>query len=695
MARKRPKTAASPRVRPAAAAPAESTASTQKPVVLGVLAALALLTVATYAPVWQFGFVALDDPQYVYNNPHIAGGLTPQSIAWALSAGREANWHPLTWWSHALDISLFGLNAGWHHVTNLLLHIANTLLLFGVLRRMTGSIGRSAFVAAVFAVHPLHVESVAWVAERKDVLSALFFMLALGAYVRYADAPTRARYGLVALLLAIGLMAKGMLVTFPMVVLLLDYWPLRRVAGLSLPHGSRPQRPLMSLVVEKLPLLAIVAIASTVTFLVQREGGAVKDFASFPLTNRVQNTVVSYVDYMGQFVWPVNMGQFYPFPASLPAGQVAMAALVLLAVTAGAIVVWKRGPALTVGWFWFVGMLVPVSGLVQIGGHARADRYMYLPMIGLTIAIAWSVVALARTGVIRRAIAAAGVVIVLILAFVGNRQVQFWRDTETLWHHTAVATEGLQNFGVYFGLAEWLRTTKRAAESIPEYEASIARNPSYPDARLGLVRAFIDTNQPARATAALKELIALNGSSVETRMSLGVLLMEQGRAAEAIEHFEAAARLQPDFVDAHWRLALAQAQTGHLPAALPHFAEAVRLSPDAAPIRNDYGWALVQSGQTRSALEQLQTAVRLKPDFVDAQHNLGRVLASDNQIAEALPHLAEAVRLEPGFREARLSFALALIRAKRTDDAANQLRELLRQDPQNEAARRALAAIGR
>jgi len=662
--------------------------------VLGVVAALVLVTVATYAPVWRFGFVALDDPQYVYENRDLAGGLTSQSVAWAFTTGREANWHPLTWISHALDISLFGLNSGWHHVSNLVLHVLNTLLLFGVLRRMTGSIWRSAFVAAIFAVHPLHVESVAWVAERKDVLSALFFMLTLGAYVRYVEAPSRARYAAVASALALGLMAKAMLVTMPMVLLLLDYWPLGRVAGAPAGPARRRQR-WRELVFEKVPLLAIVAASSVVTFLVQREGGAVRSLESFPLMSRLQNVIVSYADYVRLGLWPAGLGVFYPFPSSLPVNQIAVAAAVLIALTIAAWWLVRRAPFVTVGWLWFIGMLVPVIGLVQIGGHARADRYMYLPLIGLTIAVAWGAVALAKSDGVRRALAVGGAGVVLSSAVVAHAQVQYWRDTVTLWGHTADVTEGMQNFGIYFGLAQYLHGSGRVVEAIPVYEKSIERNPAYLEARLGLARALVESKQPARAIDALNDILRINPSVVEPRMSLGSLLVDADRPAEAIAQFTEVVRLKPGLAEGHWQLALTLAKTGRLIDALPEFAEAVRLSPTSEPMRNDYGWALAQHNQIAAAIEQLNEAVRLKPDFVDAHHNLGRVLATQGQWDAALSHLAEAVRLEPGFLAARLSLGLTLLRAGRVDEAAQTLREVLRQDPQNEAARRALAAIGK
>jgi cytochrome c-type biogenesis protein CcmH/NrfG len=576
-----------------------------------IAAALVIVTVATYAPVWRFAFVALDDPQYVSSNPNIAGGLSAQSFAWAMTTGREANWHPVTWLSHAMDISLFGLNSGRHHVVNLLLHLVNTLLLFAVLRRMTRSTGASAFVAALFGVHPLHVESVAWVAERKDVLSALFFMLTLGAYARYVERPTPRRYGLVALFLAIGLMAKAMLVTVPMVLLLLDYWPLRR------------QKSWTSLAIEKLPLFGLVAASSIVTFLVQKQGGAVKSLESFPFALRLQNAAVSYVDYLRMTVWPVNLGVFYPFPSELSAGVVAISVVALAVVTVGAIWLARRVPAVAVGWLWFLGMLVPVIGLVQIGGQARADRYMYLPLIGLAIAAAWGVLAIARTPALRRVAAGTGILIVVSSAVVGHAQVQYWSDTVTLWTHTAAATEGSENFGVYFGLAEYLRANGRAAESIPVYEASITRNSTYLEARLGLVRAYVDTHQTAKAIAALQEVVAQKPDNVEARMSLGFLLGESGR----------------------------------LPEAIAQFAEAVRARPDDPQPRNDYAQALAQNRQFAEAAREWETVIRAQPASTAAHLNLAIALLQLGRLDEAATHLHEVLRQDPNNDTAKKALA--------------------------------------
>lgn len=655
-----------------------------------VAVALVLLTLAAYTPVWRFEFISIDDPQYVAANPNIAHGLTWDSLAWAFTTRTEANWHPLTWISHALDVSLFGLAAGGHHLTNLLLHVASTLLLFLVMRRMTGALWKSAFVAGVFGLHPLHVESVAWVAERKDVLSAFFFMLTVGAYVRYTEKPATGRYLLVAICLALGLMAKAMLVTVPLVLLLLDFW---RVRSSSKQMGE--QADWRALIVQKVPLFALAAASSLVTFLVQRWFGAVRTLDSFPIGLRVQNALVSYLDYLHDVVWPAGLGVFYPFPQSVPGGRVAVAALVMAAITLAAWRLARRAPYFPAGWFWFVGMLVPVIGLVQVGGQARADRYMYLPLIGLTIVVAWGSAAWATTVWRRRAAGAAGAVVIAACTMTTHAQTQYWRDNFTLWTRTAAVTDHMNNFGVYYSLGEYLRETGRPKEAIERYEASLRKNPGYADSYLGLGRVLVATGQPERAAGALAEAVRLNPGSAEARMALGLVLSDLGRPADAAVHLSEAVRLRPDVAEGHWHLALALANSGQTDKALPAFAEAVRLKPGLASIRNDYGWALARQGQPAAAIEQLSEALRLKSDFVDAHHNLGRVLIAEGRTDDGLRHLSEAVRLEPSFIDARLSLAIALLRIGRVADGVKELREVQRLDPRNATAARLLASIGK
>ena len=417
---------------------------------------------------WQVGghrFVNFDDNVYVSENPQVLRGLTPESVSWAFATAHGDNWYPLTWLSYMADIELFGLNAGWHHRVNMLLHLANTVLLFLVLWRMTGGMWQSGFVAALFGVHPLHVESVAWVSERKDVLSALFWMLTMGAYLRYARRPTVGRYLAVAVLLALGLMCKPMLVTLPCVLLLLDWWPLGRLA----PAASQSARPVLGrflrLVWEKVPLFGLSAASAAITYLAQAMGGSTSRIMDLTLGSRVSNVVVSYAVQLWRTVWPSSLGPFYPHPASIHADTPAWATIASVLLLSGLTVVALRQaggrPFLAVGWFWFVGTMVPVIGLIQTGSHATADRFTHLPLVGVFIAIAWGIPAALPEWRFRRAtLAVGGGAVVLALAGAAWTQVGFWRDSEVLWSRALAVTDrnwlALNNLGdVYYRLGRY------------------------------------------------------------------------------------------------------------------------------------------------------------------------------------------------------------------------------------------------
>jgi protein O-mannosyl-transferase len=490
-----------------------------------IAVALVALDLIVYAPVRHFDFVQLDDPAYVTENPQVLKGLTGESVVWALTTGHAANWHPVTWLSHMLDVQLFGVAPGAHHAVNLLLHIVNTLLLFGILLRLTGATWRSAFVAALFGVHPLHVESVAWVAERKDVLSTLFWMLTTWAYVAFARAPRSEaassasrgrRTGLYLLALAsfsLGLMAKPMLVTLPFVLLLLDWWPLGRwTPGRPLDREAHPVRNIWPLVREKVPLFALAAASSVVTVIAQQRGGAVSTLETNPFGLRLQNAVVAVVAYLRDMLWPAGLTVFYPFPESVPGWQLAVACLVLLAISAAVFRLARREPYLPVGWLWYLGTLVPVAGLVRVGLQARADRYTYVPLIGVFIMMAWGAASVAaRVRVLRHGIPVAAAAGVLVCALAAREQVGYWKDNVTLW---------------------------------------------------------------TRAT-----MLTLHVDQYEAHMSLGTSLGNQGRIDEAGRHFAEAVRLRPQSDAARYSLGLALAKTGRAAEAADEFNEALRLNP--------------------------------------------------------------------------------------------------------------------
>ncbi len=508
--------------------------------VLAVCCLLALAVAVVFGQTRRYDFVNFDDDVYVYDNPHVAGGLTPQTVAWSFTTFDSSNWHPLTWLSHALDCQLYGTqHPGWHHLTNVVLHAAVAILLFLVLWQMTGSLWPSAFVAAVFAVHPLRVESVAWIAERKDLLSGLFFMLTLAAYLHYVRHPfSWGRYLLVIVTFTLGLMAKPMLVTLPFVLLLLDYWPLGRlsVKPLALSWGGSctatpgatvqlsPQRSHVTwrrLIAEKLPLLLLAAASCVVTSLAQRPSIAVCE--RLPIFCRIANALVSYVGYLGQFFYPVGLAAFYPHPEDgLSTWKIVGALLVLGGISVTAWIGRRRFPYLLVGWLWYLGMLVPVIGLVQVGDQASADRYTYLPGIGLCLALAWGVAQLTVSWPHRRWLcAAASALALLMLATIAWRQTSYWRDSETLWGRALACT--VRNATAEFNLGVTLAQRGDAA---------------------GAIRCFQRT-------------LAIQPRSADAENDLGVMLARSGRLDDAMRHFQAALKIRPDLADAHNNLRMA------------------------------------------------------------------------------------------------------------------------------------------
>jgi protein O-mannosyl-transferase len=505
-------------------------------------------------------FINYDDQNYVYENTKITGGLNLAGIAWAFSHVHAQNWHPLTTISHMLDCQLYGLKAGGHHFTNVLLHTVAVLLLFAVLREMTGALWRSAFVAAVFAIHPLHVESVAWVAERKDVLSAVFFMLTLGAYVRYARAPSIARYLAVAALLALGLMSKPMLVTLPFILLLLDYWPLKRFAPAT-PVESKAkwldwwQRQSLRrrLILEKIPLIALPAISGTVTFLAQRQAlGWTEDL---PVSLRFNNAVVTYIAYIWQMLWPVKLAVFYPHPENrLPRWEIVLALAVLIAITVAGVVLRRKRPYIITGWLWYLGMLVPVIGVIQVGWQGRADRYTYLPQIGLYVLAAWAVADLSAVWRRQRQIAAVGAAILLgALTWRAWNQASFWRNSETLWTHTLAVTSDNDvadnNLGIIF------LGRGQVDKAISRFQIAVDLRPENAPAHDNLAKAFLQKGRVADAMLHYRKLLEIQPDNVEARNILGTVLIQQGRVREAIEQWQGTLAMQPENGNAKSNLA--------------------------------------------------------------------------------------------------------------------------------------------
>ncbi len=560
----------------------------------GICLFLVAATALVYLQLLGHDFISFDDGVYVTQNPYVQTGLTGETITWALTTTHGNFWHPLTWLSHMLDCELFGLNPGIHHLINLLFHMGNSILLFVVLRRMTGAIWRSAIVAALFALHPLHVESVAWVAERKDVLSTFFWMLTMWAYVRYTERPGVGRYVLVLILFVLGLISKPMVVTLPFVLLLMDYWPLGRIRlGLPLqPDSIKPQkRTIFELVWEKCPLFALAAFGSAVAYFAQMT--AMVSLGIYPVKVRIANAVVSYVTYMEKMFWPQSLSVFYPYPEYLPLWQTVAAGLFLLIFSA---VIFKAGARflyLPVGWLWYVGTLLPVIGLVQVAGHAMADRYTYIPLIGLFILIAWAVPDLLEKWryrcVVLRVFSGGLFSVLMILTWV---QVRYWEDSMALFNHAINATNN--NYLAHNSLGAALLGEGRLAEAIKHFREALRIRPDYAEANNNLGNAFADQGDIETAIRHYSEALRVKPNAAEIHVNLGSVLLRKGRLNEAARHYSEALRIKPDFAGAHNNLGIILAYQGDLARAISHFREALRLDPGDASARRNLERALIQ-----------------------------------------------------------------------------------------------------
>jgi len=526
-------------------------------IVVAICLGLAAVVWLVFGQTIHYQFVNIDDGPYVYKNPQVSRGLTSEGIIWAFTQSHAANWHPLTWLSHMLDCQLYGLNAGGHHFTNVLLHAANAILLFLVVRQMTGSLWRSAFVAALFVIHPLRVESVAWVAERKDLLSGLFFLLSIWAYVCYARKRSLARYGLLLLFFALGLMCKPMLVTLPAVLLLLDYWPLDRMPA---PTDSRDERfrVVRTLVLEKLPLVGLAAASCAATIVAQQV--ALQPLTTISLPLRAGNALIACATYLGKMGWPSDLAAFYPLAfRDITATRVVLAAAVLLAISATVFLL-RRRRYLATGWLWYLIMLAPVIGIVQVGSQARADRYTYLPEIGLGLIVTWAVADLcARWRYHRILLAACSVIVIAALTFAAHLQAAAWKDSETLWTQALARTT--DNLMAELNLGEAVYQLGKTADAIRHFERALQ----------------IDYNRAA------------------VHSSLGVALLENGRAEESLAHLQTAIALDPHDADAHYNLGNAFLAMGRAREAVAQYQQALDINPDDTETMNNMAWILATS----------------------------------------------------------------------------------------------------
>lgn len=567
--------------------------------------ALILITVIAFEPMRYNRFVDYDDGTYITENPQVTAGITRESALWAFTARHAYNWHPLTWLSHMLDCQLFGLNPSRHHLTNLLFHVANTLLLFYLLQKMTGAVWRSAFVAAAFALHPLHVESVAWAAERKDVLSSLFWMLTILAYMRYTERPRTGRYLLVILVFALGLMAKPMLVTLPFVLLLLDYWPLKRfrwdrqdlqgaLPQYESPDDRRCECSTSLLIKEKVPLLALAVVSCIITFIIQQKAGAVAPLA-LPL--RIFNALVSYIRYIEKIAWPSGLAVLYPHPTYRLLFWPTVAAVLLLpAVTIWVLRLAKTHRYLPVGWFWYLGTLVPVIGLVQVGNQAMADRYMYLPSVGIFIIVAWGAVELLAEWRYRKIALgiSAGLLLAAMLACT-RMQVCHWRNNLTLFGNAVEVTENNYIMLDKYGLA--MLKQGRLDEAVTQFSKALRIEPRHLDARKNMGDALLMKGRLDEAVTCFNEVLRVNKDWPEAYLNLGTAYARQNKYDLAIQNYNAALQLKPDYLSAHINLALALMLQDNIDQALQHCHDALNINPNDSRARQLLNQLLTKQGK--------------------------------------------------------------------------------------------------
>jgi len=660
-------------------------------------------------------FINFDDNVYITENNHIKAGLNSETLKWAFSAVVSSNWHPLTLLSHALDWRLFGANASGHHLVSLLLHIGSAILLFLFLNKTTGSLWPSAFVAALFALHPLRVESVAWAAERKDVLSMFLGLAVLYTYALYVEKPKLSKYYLCLILFALSLLAKPTLVTLPFVLLLLDYWPLGRwqkalqpqllpvsnESGLvkkkvkqrktdstkekkiSVPLMNRA-KIIRSLLWEKSPFIFLAIASSIVTIWVQKNGGAIAYLEELPFLDRMLNAIVSYVAYLIKIFWPVNLAVFYTYRQFLPSWQVFGAASILLGISIAVIYAIKKAPYLFVGWFWYLGTLVPVIGLIQVGKQSIADRYTYFPSIGIAIILTWSIVYLLPKVKLRKIIIIPAAIILAALTFLTWQQCGYWKNSISLFNHVLQATK--DNYLAHNNLGTALAAEGKKEEAIAHYRKAIEINPTFTIAHLNLGAALVAQGRIEEALAAIK----MNPNQEEAHFHLGVVLAAQGRNEEAIAHYLAAIKINPNYDDAYYNLANLLMKQGKIEEAIDNYSKAIKINPDHADAHCNLADVFVKQNKIGQAIEHFREAVRITPSSFASLNNLGVNLEKQLKHDEAASYYRRALVVEPKNPGIYFNLGVALGNKGKVKEAIEHFRQAIYLKPDYEEARRAL-----
>ena len=614
---------------------------------------LTALTLTAYWEIKDHSFVSYDDDVYVVSNAHVQKGLSWSNVAWAFTSTGAANWHPLTWLSHMLDVQLFGLNPAGHHLTSLMLHIANVVLLFLVLQVMTGALWPSALVAALFAVHPINVESVAWVAERKNLLSTFFWLLTMLAYVRYARRPASSKYCVVLISFALALMSKPMVVTLPFALLLMDCWPLDRLKSTDSVSTSEkadnskrprkqveaklsyPKRSVRQLVIEKAPLFLLAAVSSVITVRAQQTGGAVGTTEVFPLPVRFENAAVSYAHYLLDIVWPFRLAVFYPHPgAALPVSQVGLSTLVLLGISAIVAMRARRSRYLPAGWLWYLGTLIPVIGLVQVGLQSRADRYAYVPVIGIFVAVVWYVAEIANGRATRERIVTITAACALVaLTSITRVQASYWQNSITLFQRAVDVTRN--NYVAHNNLGELLAQQGKLDEATTHFAAAIEINPSFAHARHNMGMILVQRGDLDDAISEFSKAIELEPTFADAYNKLGAALASRGKLDEAIANFSKATEINPAYGSAHANLGSAYEQQGRIADAIAAYSRALQFTADTSMVAQTHfklGRLLAKTGKRKEAIQNFREALRLKPDFTQAQQALNNITADADQV---------------------------------------------------------------
>jgi tetratricopeptide (TPR) repeat protein len=654
---------------------------------------LTLVTVAIYAPVYHYQFVNLDDGKYIAEDADVVRGFTFEGLGRAFTHFHFCNWHPVTTLSQMLDCQLWGLDAGGHHLTNVFFHTANAVLLFLVLGNMTGATWRSALVAALFAWHPLHVESVAWISDRKDLLSAFFLMLTLGAYTWYVRRPQWHSYLLALTCYTLGLMSKATLVPLPLLLLLLDYWPLGRLRfGGSTGLSRETPRPLPVLIREKLPFFALAGVFSVVASFAQQSGGALSSLEKLSFSNRLANALLNYVVYILRTLWPTDLAIPYPIHLDLPLWKVLGSGLVIVLTTTLIVRARRRSAFLAVGWFWYLIALLPVIGLVQVGMQTMADRYTYVPSVGIFIAVVWGMGEALTRWRLPKTPAALGTGLVLAGCVILTRsQLSYWQDSETLLRHAIAATEN--NAFACYNLGCYLESKDQVALAMENYRWAIQINPNYAKALNNLGKLLATEGRVDEAMEYYHRALYFDPEHVSALNNLGAALADKRQFTEAMAMYEKALRLDPGFVPARYNLGIALEAKGRWEEAIVQYTEALRAKPDYWQAHNNLGYVLMLHGRMDEAVRHYTESLRLNANQPNIHFNLGNALAMQRQYAEAVMQFAECLKLSPNYAPAHKNLGMALARLGRREEAVSHLQEAIRLKPDYEEAIRQIRAL--